>query len=731
MSSVAQPNPVHVGKDGWLFLVAGSNNVIDLYRDESSFNDSLARQWVNLIKSRDEKLLAMDVQYLHLPAPEKLTVLHKFYDGDIENIQGSPIKQLSAKYRNEIPAFVNPLNYFAKQIDKHPIYWKTDTHWSCWGCFAAYQLLCSQLQVQANREILSYPYDEGNTLFDLGAKLPEPEREKARFYKLTKNAKRIFANGMVQFKEQENQLNEIHLHVGSHVVYRNDSPNAVKQRVVLFGDSFSEYRPHLLTGMLAETFQEVHFIWNSNIDYDYVKRVKADIVITELAERFMTTVPSDKLDIDSFSEKTLNKFLSKHNKTFTPAFDSKFTEECERLSSKADIKPRLRLVSSNDNVASASTQKADNASAKKISENITQAAKKKFAVKPTEQRILLPKETYHCESPQMVQEIPAGVKHDKTLNVNPVRITEVYNAKVFFTGLKSLVVAPDGKQHAKYRVSETECKELPWNTYTPIQGTTVLFALSAGAHCYYHWMMDILPKLGLLEKAGIKLSDVDNLLVRTADKAFQIESLKHFGFDEDRIVETKDNNRLLCEKVIVIDVQNGINMKMNRFLPAWLKHAYAPSSKPTDERIKLYVSRPKGVRRGVANEDELLPILERYGYTVSAMEGMSVSEQAELLSKADVLISPHGGALTNMVFCKPGIDVVELYGRHVYPYYNGLAQLCGHNYHAILEDMADYPQLVCHDAAQAVGSGEHQKKTRATSFNVDLALFEETLKKLD
>jgi capsular polysaccharide biosynthesis protein len=713
MNSVAQqPNPVHVGKEGWLFLVEGSNNVIDLYREQSSFNTKLAQQWVQLLKSREEKLARLGVRHVHLPAPEKLTVLHKFYDGDIENIEGSPIHQLASKFHSEIPTFLNPVPYFSKMIDKHPIYWKTDTHWSCWGCFGAYQLLCSHLDVPTNREILQYPYDEGQTLFDLGAKLPTPERETGRFYKLTRNAKRIFANSMVQFKEQSDQVNDIHLHVGSHVVYRNDSKDAVKQRVVLFGDSFSEYRPHLLTGMLAETFQEVHFIWNSNIDYDYVERVKADIVITELAERFMTTVPSDKLDIAAFSDKTLKKYLEKNGGTFTPEQDGQFMQECERLSKPA-VKPRIRVAYSND--VPIVTKKV-------------KPAVKKFASKPTVERTILPAEKYHCARPTMVQAVSENVKHDTTLDINPIRVTEVHNAKVFFTGLKSLVVAPDGKQHARYRVTEEECQELPWNSYTPMPGTTVLFALSAGAHCYYHWMFDILPKLGVLEKAGYKLDQIDNLLVRESNRAFQSDTLAHFGFNENNIFQTKDNNRLLCEKVIIVDINNGINMKMNRFVPLWLKHAYGSES--TEERIKLYISRPKGVRRGVANEEALLPLLEKYGYTVSAMEGLSVVEQARMLSRADVLISPHGGALSNMVFCRPGVDVLELYGRHVYPYYNGLAQLCGHNYHAILENMDDYPQLVNHDAAQRVGSSEHQKKTRAVSFDVDLDLFEAALKKL-
>ena len=67
---------------------------------------------------------------------------------------------------------------------------------------------------------------------------------------------------------------------------------------MIFGDSFSEYRPLLLTGMLAETFAETHFLWAPQMDWSYVDQVKPDILITELAERFMTYVPTGDLDVD-------------------------------------------------------------------------------------------------------------------------------------------------------------------------------------------------------------------------------------------------------------------------------------------------------------------------------------------------------------------------------------------------------------------------------------------------
>ena len=102
-------------------------------------------------------------------------------------------------------------------------------------------------------------------------------------------------------------------------------------------------------------------------------------------------------------------------------------------------------------------------------------------------------------------------------------------------------------------------------------------------------------------------------------------------------------------------------------------------------------------------------MLRQAGFTIMPMEGLSVAEQASLLSRADVLMSPHGGALTNMVFCRPGITVIEIFSRHVFPYYYGLAANCGHQYHAILENpQEDYARLVNIDVAQSFAGNQHE-----------------------
>ena len=60
--------------------------------------------------------------------------------------------------------------------------------------------------------------------------------------------------------------------------------------------------------MFAETYAEVQFIWNANMDIDLVKSVKPDIVISELAERFMPkTIPTDSFSLVTYEDQILSQ----------------------------------------------------------------------------------------------------------------------------------------------------------------------------------------------------------------------------------------------------------------------------------------------------------------------------------------------------------------------------------------------------------------------------------------
>lgn len=635
------------------------------------FDSEVANAWGQCLKDRSARLARSGIRYLHLPVPDRYAV-HAF-DNELAGARGvaSALSYFAFHAAHTPPCIINALPYFVRQSEHYSLYSHIDLRWSFWGCYSAYQLICARLDVPSNRGLPGYPYSETQPIIDIGhdpGASTSVAVEKERSYQLDKYAERTYASSLVQLLEKHALTSNLDEHPGAHVIYQNSHVDAVEQTLVLFGSALSDFRPCLLTGMLAETFREVHFIASDSIDFDYVARVGANIVITECAENSMISVPQDTLVVSTMNSQAL------------AALKDRLQTGCL---------PMVKAEASH--IGHAST-----------------------AVTRT---LVFSPEEYALGAPMMVQSDCDASRRDTVMRANPVSVIELHEARIFFNGASCLVRDANDAIIYRFGLTDEQCETHRKADYPVLPGLTHLLGASMGAHCYYHWMVDILPRLGVLQKAGVALSQLDNILVREAHRSFQAETLERLGVQKHQILETASNSYFTCERLLHVTLDNGINMKMNRFIPEWLRQNFAaPAS--TDERIKLYISRPAGVRRGIANEAELIPLLEADGFHVTAMEGMSVRQQAELLSRADVLMSPHGGALTNMIFCRPGIKVVELFGRHVYPFYYGLAQSCGHEYHAVLEDEVDFNRLIQFSAASAVGDAKFQKQTRENSFHV-------------
>jgi len=66
---------------------------------------------------------------------------------------------------------------------------------------------------------------------------------------------------------------------------------------------------------------------------------------------------------------------------------------------------------------------------------------------------------------------------------------------------------------------------------------------------------------------------------------------------------------------------------------------------------RLYLARPKDARNGraIGNEDDVIATLEEYGFTAVYPEKYTIFEQAALFAQADVIVAPHGAAMTSIV----------------------------------------------------------------------------------
>ena len=285
---------VHVGRDGWLFLIGGSNRVMDRYRGGLR-HWLLLRGWTRLIRTRAARARTLGIRCLHVVVPEKLSV----YDNMTEGLRYDPGKASTRRLARRLardPSYLDLLAPLRAGRDgRVPLYLRTDTHWTAEGCLLAYREIMRALGALPPADIAARPRTVAHELMDLGEKLRERPRERLERFMLQRDAARVAVGALLAAYEAQGRDREIH--VGAHVVYRNEAVGADPRCLVLFGDSCAHFDPFLLTGLLAESFREVHFVWSASLDWAYIERVRPDILLFELAERFLARLPRDDFDV--------------------------------------------------------------------------------------------------------------------------------------------------------------------------------------------------------------------------------------------------------------------------------------------------------------------------------------------------------------------------------------------------------------------------------------------------
>lgn len=290
------------GAEGHLFLATGSNNVVSLFSQGGVERERLVQAWTDLLVGRGTRLAESGVKYFHCFVPDKLSI-YRAEAGRLWDGLSAPAESIEARQDSKLRPYLVPLTaYFLRQKQRHLLFFRNDTHWTIEGCFSAYQMLCAYLGLTQRGDLINAPAATMELAGDLGGKLDPPRSEMLRFGAFGRSAVRVYANRLVLLRESGELVNSVSLHVGSTVGFANVGAKC-KKRVLIFGDSFSEYRTHLLTGLLADTVSEVMFVWSANIDFGIVESFAPDIVVTEIAERFMGRVPTDDVDLVAHAER--------------------------------------------------------------------------------------------------------------------------------------------------------------------------------------------------------------------------------------------------------------------------------------------------------------------------------------------------------------------------------------------------------------------------------------------
>ena len=233
-------------------------------------------------------------------------------------------------------------------------------------------------------------------------------------------------------------------------------------------------------------------------------------------------------------------------------------------------------------------------------------------------------------------------------------------------------------QHStQHRFLKLKPEELP--PLEKIDGTVAVLAGLSG-NVYFHWMVDILPRIEILHRWGVNLEEIDWFLVNSCQQPFQRETLKALGIPEYKIIES-DRHPYIQAKHLIVPSFSGylgwlstqglefLRRVFSREQSSKLPESSAWESKNTHPE-RIYISRNKCSYRRVINEEQVIDFLSGFGFVPVLLESMTLNEQIALFASAKVIIAPHGSGLTNIIFCSPGTKVIELtspnYIRHYY-----------------------------------------------------------------
>lgn len=214
-----------------------------------------------------------------------------------------------------------------------------------------------------------------------------------------------------------------------------------------------------------------------------------------------------------------------------------------------------------------------------------------------------------------------------------------------------------------------------------LQGNIAVIG-TAGAYVYYHWMLDILPRLEILSRQ-ISLNEIDYFITEYTGLPFQIETLENLGIPVEKIIPANENwNFHVKASTLYVPSLVGPIGQPTLFQINFLKGLYADCVSNQKPFRKIYISRRKTGRREIVNEKELIAFLSSYDFEIFYFEELPVMQQVLIFSEALIVISSHGSVFTNLVFSKPGTIVIDIFNEtHTNPCFWIIAQYVGLNYY--------------------------------------------------
>lgn len=222
-----------------------------------------------------------------------------------------------------------------------------------------------------------------------------------------------------------------------------------------------------------------------------------------------------------------------------------------------------------------------------------------------------------------------------------------------------------------------------------VPGTVLSLTARGTAGNYYHFLYDAIARYGVFEDC-LPGERVDAIVVPHG-AGYQRQLLELAGIG-GHLVQPARGRTVSADRLLVPSNPNWA-LQAPPAAVRWLRDRLPPKEPPAGP-VRLYLTRGSAAQtRRYVQEEELVPELERRGFVRLDPGRLSVQEQVDVFSAAEVVVAPHGAGLTNVTFSPPEVKVLEMFpATYVHRGLWAICQALGAEYRYLVADGRGGPQ---------------------------------------
>ena len=187
-----------------------------------------------------------------------------------------------------------------------------------------------------------------------------------------------------------------------------------------------------------------------------------------------------------------------------------------------------------------------------------------------------------------------------------------------------------------------------------LKGRSILLAATGAHNGYYHWVLDSLAKIHVLNKFNFSFDNFDHIILSGPSSKYKLETLKTLNVTTEKFHFIEEGNHIKTDYLVFVDT-----IRYHTEGTSFLKEYFNVDKLKNPNKL-IFISREQAGFRKIIDQEKLFDFLKEFGFEKVILENLTVHEQAKIVAETKFIVSPHGAGLANIAFCNPKTVLFEI-----------------------------------------------------------------------